>query len=108
MDALSTVIENLRSPDTVEPVLVELGRRHIGYGAFPTHYHAVTSTLIATLKNTLGDDWTDDLDEAWHKGLDAVASVMMRAHQERGQSPGAPSGNASAATPHEHPQRLRK
>ena len=84
MDALVTVIDNLRQPDAVESVLVELGQRHIGYGALPTHYHAVTSTLIATLKEVAGDAWTEEVDDAWHDGLEAVTTVMLRARQNRG------------------------
>lgn len=87
MDALATVIDNLRNPDAVDQVLVELGERHIGYGAFPSHYHAVTSTLIATLRDTLGEEWTDEVDEAWHDGLEAVTSVMLRAHRAGASAP---------------------
>ena len=83
MDALVTVIDNLRQPDAVEAVLKELGERHIDYGALPSHYHAVTSTLLATLRDVAGDAWTDEVDDAWHDGLEAVVSVMLRAHRAR-------------------------
>ena len=86
MDALATVIDNLRNPDAVDAVLVELGDRHIGYGAFPSYYHAVTGTLIATLRDAMRDEWSDELDEAWRDELEAVTSVMLRAHQTRNAS----------------------
>ncbi len=82
MTALVTVIDNLRTPDVVAQALVELGERHVDYGAFPSHYYAVTSCLLDTLKRTLGDRWTDEIDDAWHEGLEAVTSVMLEAHAQ--------------------------
>ena len=65
-------------PDAVEAVLLELGQRHIDYGALPSYYHAVTSTLMATLKDVSGEAWTEEVDDAWHDGLESVVSVMIR------------------------------
>jgi hemoglobin-like flavoprotein/Ran GTPase-activating protein (RanGAP) involved in mRNA processing and transport len=98
MASLTLVIDNLRNPDAVEKALLELGRRHVGYQVVPTHYYAVTSTLLDTLAATLGADWTDELEEAWHEGLQAVAAVMLRAADRSAQrteaNPGAPTVRA--------------
>ncbi len=83
MDALATVIDNLRQPEAVEGALLALGRRHVDYGAAPSYYHAVTSTLIATIKDVLGAAWSEELDEAWQDGLEAVTAIMLQAHRER-------------------------
>jgi serine/threonine protein kinase/hemoglobin-like flavoprotein/Ran GTPase-activating protein (RanGAP) involved in mRNA processing and transport len=82
MSALTLVVENLRRPDSVETVLEELGQRHGGYGVVPTYYYAVTSTLLDTIRDVLGESFTPELQRAWTEGLDAVASVMMRARHE--------------------------
>ena len=50
VSALVMVVDNLRSPDLVEQRLYELGRRHIGYGVFPTHHYAVSGVLISVVR----------------------------------------------------------
>lgn len=75
--SLVLVIDNLRSPDAATQALVELGRRHVGYGVVPTYYYAVTSTLIDTMQAMLGDDFTPEVREAWQEGMDAINQVMM-------------------------------
>ncbi|MEZ5292389.1 MAG: protein kinase [Vicinamibacterales bacterium] len=76
--ALTLVIDHLRSPDQSEPHLRALGERHAGYGAFPSHYPAVTGVLVDTIREMLGADWNDEVESAWHEGLDAVAGAMMQ------------------------------
>ena len=34
----------------------------------------------------MGDEWSDELDEAWHDAFEAVTSVMLRAYQTRNAS----------------------
>jgi serine/threonine protein kinase/hemoglobin-like flavoprotein/Ran GTPase-activating protein (RanGAP) involved in mRNA processing and transport len=82
MSALVFVIDNLRNPDTVEDALATMGRRHIGYGVFPSHYFAMTQVLVDTLGEILADEWDDDLRQFWLDGIEAVTAVMMRAHHE--------------------------
>jgi len=79
MSALVLVIDNLRNPDVAESQLLELGRRHVGYGVVPSHYYAVVTTLLDAIRDALGERWTDEVQTAWTDGLQAVASVMMRA-----------------------------
>jgi Ran GTPase-activating protein (RanGAP) involved in mRNA processing and transport/hemoglobin-like flavoprotein len=80
--ALALVIENLRRPDAVLRNLTELGKRHIGYGVNPSHYYAVSSTLLDVIRETLGNNWNDSVQEAWSDGLEAISRVMMNAHRE--------------------------
>jgi len=79
--SLVMVIENLRRPDAVAESLNALGRRHVGYGVSPTNYYAVTSTLLDTIREMLGNDWNDAVQEAWADGLEAVSRTMMNAHR---------------------------
>ncbi|MEZ5419186.1 MAG: protein kinase [Vicinamibacterales bacterium] len=81
--ALTLVIDNLRSPEQSEPHLRALGERHGGYGAFPSHYPAVTGVLVDTIREMLGTDWNDEIESAWHDGLDAVAAAMMQGARGR-------------------------
>jgi hemoglobin-like flavoprotein len=83
LTALTAVIDNIRAPDALEPKLTAMGERHVGYGTLPTHYHAVTSTLLDALEEAAGAAWSDALHAAWSDGLEAVARVMMNAHRHR-------------------------
>ncbi|MEZ5287534.1 MAG: protein kinase [Vicinamibacterales bacterium] len=79
--ALTLVIDHLRTPDAVAPALEALGRRHVGYHVQASHYVALTHVALDVIRETLGDDWSPDIDEAWHRGLDAVCGVMLGAHR---------------------------
>jgi serine/threonine protein kinase/hemoglobin-like flavoprotein/Ran GTPase-activating protein (RanGAP) involved in mRNA processing and transport len=79
--SLVMIIENLRRPDAVEASLTDLGRRHLGYGVHPTHYYAVSSTLLEVIREILEEEWNDTVRDAWSDGLEAVSRVMMSAHR---------------------------
>jgi len=83
LSSLAMVIENLRAPDVVAPAVHDLGERHVGYGVFASHYQAVTSTMLDAIRQTLGDRWTEDVENAWHDGLEAVSAIMLSAHRQR-------------------------
>jgi serine/threonine protein kinase/hemoglobin-like flavoprotein/Ran GTPase-activating protein (RanGAP) involved in mRNA processing and transport len=89
--ALTMVIEHLRAPDMVAPQLAAMAQRHVGYGVYPSHYQAVVTAMLDTLKEVLAEAWTAELEDAWHDGLEAIAGTMMRAQQR-----GTPSERAPA------------
>ncbi len=77
LQSLVLTIDSLRNPELVEKNLRALGQRHQGYGVVPTHYFAVTSTLLDVLREISGDGWTPELEAAWSEGLRAVSETMM-------------------------------
>lgn len=79
LSAIATVVATLRDLETVVPHLQELGRRHVGYGAEPAHYDAVGSTLLDSIAQIAGDDWTPEVEAAWSGAYDVAASVMIEA-----------------------------
>jgi hemoglobin-like flavoprotein len=79
MASLVLVMDHLRDPATLERHIRDLGVRHVGYGTSPRHYYAVTSTLVDTMREVHGEGWSDEIEEAWSDGLEAVANVMMSA-----------------------------
>ena len=99
MAALTMVIENLRNPDLLAPQLEALGARHAGYGVFPSQYQAVTSTLLDTLRRTMGEEWTEEVEAAWHDGLEAIARTMIRAQGGETAADLAWRGSGSAGSP---------
>ena len=79
--ALVFVVENLRSPEKLHDPLVEMGERHVGYGAEPEHYPVVRDTLVETMGELAGNAWNEQLTQDWHGALDFVAEVMLEGHK---------------------------
>ena len=79
--SLVHVVDHLREPDRVHESLKALGQRHWGYGVLPSHYYAVASTLLDTIREVLGEHGTEAVLEAWSEGIDAICQVMMSAER---------------------------
>lgn len=79
---LALAFSKLHDLDALVPVLKEMGKRHIGYGAVPEHYTAVAQTLIETMANELGAAFDLDTRAAIEEILDTVAGVMLEGAAE--------------------------
>lgn len=77
MQMLSFAVKNMERIEQIIPALIELGERHEGYGAEPDHYPVVGTVLLDTLATALGDDFTDEAEQAWSKTYNALSSVML-------------------------------
>jgi nitric oxide dioxygenase len=75
--AINTVVVSLDRIETLLPVIRDMGRRHVGYGAEAAHYGQVGSALLWTLETGLGDAWSDDAAMAWTKAYQMLAEVML-------------------------------
>jgi len=86
--SLVLVIQNLRHPDKLTPVLQDMGARHVGYGAKPAHYDAVGENLLAVLGEFAGPAWTPQVKQAWTDAYGAIKTIMLagaeRAHSTQG------------------------
>jgi hemoglobin-like flavoprotein len=56
-----------------------LGTRHKGYGVKDEHYNDVASALLWTLEQGLGNQWNDEVKEAWTTLYVTLAGVMTKA-----------------------------
>jgi hemoglobin-like flavoprotein len=77
LNALVSVIENLRQPNKMTEALYGLGARHVKYGALPEHYPLVGRTLLKTLEQYLGPNWSDEVKQAWTEGYSAITVLML-------------------------------
>ena len=75
--SLILVVENLRKPDVLEGALKGLGARHVQYGALPEHYPLVGSAILTTFEQYLGEDWTDEVKQAWVEAYGAITELML-------------------------------
>ena len=78
LNALVLVVENLRNPSALGPVLSALGGRHVGYGTLPQQYPAVGKALLQTFEEYLQGDWTPELKKAWTDAYGSITALMLQ------------------------------
>lgn len=78
LDALTLVVANLHSPQTVRPRLEQLGHAHLAYGARTTHYPLVCDALVTAMSEVAGADWTPELQLEWTRAISLVSEIMIR------------------------------
>jgi hemoglobin-like flavoprotein len=76
---LATAVNGLNKLDTILPAVQALGERHVDYGATDEHYELVGTALLFTLGKGLGDGFSPEVEEAWTKAYNTLASVMIEA-----------------------------
>jgi len=82
MTMLNTVVTNLDNLEAVVPAAQASGARHAGYGVTEEMYDTVAEALIWTLGQGLGDDFTDELKDAWVAAYVILSTVMKDAAKE--------------------------
>ncbi|MFE7420108.1 globin domain-containing protein [Rhodococcus sp. NPDC057529] len=86
MRAVGYVVERLDSPETVLPLLAQLGRDHRKYDISDDHYEAVGEALVTALAGLAGPElWTDETERAWRSAVELIVTTMTdAAHGEPG------------------------
>ena len=82
LDSLILLVENLRDPAALRPVLKKLGAAHKGFGVIAQYYPAVCSALLATFPRYIPNDWTPDVQRAWSETFQAVTQIMLEGADE--------------------------
>lgn len=82
MQTLGSAVIGLEDLDALVPIIQDMGRRHATYGVTDAHYDSVGEALIWTLKQGLGDAWSDDVQEAWTRIYRLIADTMQSAARE--------------------------
>lgn len=76
--ALTLIIEHLREPEVITPLLQDLGQRHLtAYHVRPEDLAMGGSALLDTLATFLGDQWTPELQQAWASAYAAIVEHML-------------------------------
>jgi hemoglobin-like flavoprotein len=79
MTMLALLVYNLHQPDQVLPAIRDLGVRHVRYGVKAADYDALMEALLWTLEQSLGEDYTPAVREAWAVCYDELAGEMKAA-----------------------------
>ena len=75
--ALALVMEHLREPEALTPLLKHLGERHLAYQVTPDHFELGGEALLETLRLFLGNQWTPELEAAWAEAYTGIVAVML-------------------------------
>jgi len=79
------------------PVVRELGRRHRDYGMRVGHYVTAGDALLWTLEQSLTEEFTPRLKDAWGAMYELLSALMIEGAKTRTAEPGsAPRGGLVA------------
>jgi hemoglobin-like flavoprotein len=79
---LSSAVKGLNRMQEIVGGLRALGKRHPDYGVKRADYDKVGNTLIRTLEDFLGDEFTPELHHAWMTVYGMIAETMIEAAEE--------------------------
>ena len=79
MAAIATVVNGLAEIEEIAPAVCHLAKRHVAYGAQPEHYKLVGATLLWTLEQGLGGDFTPAVCAAWAEAYGVLSDMMIAA-----------------------------
>lgn len=83
MDALAWAVRGLHDRTSLVASVQDLGRRHAGYGARPEHYDTVGEALLWTLQQGLGDEFSQEVRDAWVAAFSLLAGIMLDAAEQK-------------------------
>jgi len=84
VETLRTTIEALDRFEELQPVLAELGRKHVGYGVQPYQYEKLRTALMWAFGQALGLEFDRETRAAWEQLLSMISAVMLEgAEQEQ-------------------------
>ena len=81
-EALVAVLDRIEDGAWLTETLGAMGRKHVGYGVRDEMYDWVGEALLQTLAEIAGDDWSDDLHEAWAAAFGAIRDLMLAGAKE--------------------------
>lgn len=79
MSMLALIVAQLHDHRALVPLLSDLARRHVGYGALPPDYDQVGAALLWALERGLGDGFTPAVEAAWVRAYAGLTAAMLAA-----------------------------
>jgi DNA-binding winged helix-turn-helix (wHTH) protein/hemoglobin-like flavoprotein len=80
-DALSAVLDHLEDVPWLHDTLFSLGARHVDYFVTDDMYEWIGESLIATLAEIAGPDWSRKIEAAWRRAFRGIVQVMLEGAQ---------------------------
>lgn len=82
MATLNLTVTSLTNLSAILTAVQDLGRRHVAYGVPEESYHTVGEALLWTLDKGLGEDFTEEVKDAWVETYTTISNVMLEAGRE--------------------------
>ena len=79
MDMINMVVNSLAYPEAILPAIKSSGKRHAHYGVEDSDYDVVGEAFIWTLRIGLGNDFTDEVKQAWIEAYTFLSKTMKDA-----------------------------
>lgn len=79
METLGRIVACLGDAEGLLPVISRLASRHVSYGVAPHHYAIVGTALLASLRDCLGEAFTEETEAAWAAAYGALSQAMIDA-----------------------------
>lgn len=92
--SLVFIVGHIRDAEKLKTFLVNMGVRHVKYGAKEEHMAWVGASLLKTFAHFFGDKWTDELAANWTAAYGVIAEFMNEGLR-RGSSAPAPQAEAT-------------
>ncbi|WP_436516291.1 globin domain-containing protein [Ekhidna sp. To15] len=80
---MNFVVSNLTRLEDIKNTIEELGRFHNRLDIEPEHYLKLSTALVRTIKENMGDRYKDEIGEAWNKVLEYLSQVMLNARTKK-------------------------
>lgn len=84
VDMLSAIVIRLDRLDELTDDIAAMAQRHAGYGVKPAHYKLVGVALLWTLQKGLGEDWNEEVKNAWATCYKLLADIMINSSRMAG------------------------
>lgn len=79
IEMLSVIVGRLDRLEELTEEIKQLAIRHVQYGVKEQHYKAVGAALLWTLRQGLGNDWNEKVNEAWATCFQILSETMINA-----------------------------
>ena len=78
MSTLGLILKNLHRLDSLEFILADIGARAHRAGIQPQHFGMARAALVSAVRDALGPEFNEQLEQDWTEALNAAVSVMLR------------------------------
>jgi hemoglobin-like flavoprotein len=79
--ALKLVVDGLQRPDRLAPAIVDLGRRHLGYGVGAEDLALLGDVLLETLREFDAESWSEGTESGWRRAWSFLHDSMVRGYE---------------------------
>jgi hemoglobin-like flavoprotein len=76
--ALVAVMDHLEDASWLANTLEAMGKKHVDYGVTDEMYEFVGDSLLSTIAEVAGSEWTPELAASWTEAYGAIAALMKR------------------------------